>query len=35
MILVSLYRVKGKADFVNLKIYKTESVIFAKTFIAE
>lgn len=35
MILVSLYEIEGKADFVNLGIYKIGSIIFAKTSRAE
>lgn len=35
MILVSLYRVKGKVDFVNLGIYKIGSITSAKTFMVE
>lgn len=35
MILISLYRIKGKADFVNLGIYKIGPIIFAKIFKVE
>lgn len=35
MILVFLYRVKGKVDFVNLGIYKIGFIIFVKIFMVE